>query len=80
MNEDCTPKLEEALPPLLTSQQVAALTNLGERTVWRHSRAGTMPSPVRIGGSIRFRRDEVLQWIGNGCPRIERGKEGRHGS
>lgn len=61
------------LPLLLTTHQVSELTSLGERTVWRYSRSGAMPNPVRIGGAVRFRRDEILDWIEQGCPRRKRG-------
>jgi predicted DNA-binding transcriptional regulator AlpA len=37
-------------------------------TLWRLLSAGKLPTPVRIGGSTRWRRDEVREWIRNGCP------------
>jgi len=61
----------EVAAELLTTSQVAKLINAGERTVWRWSRSGRMPAPVRIGGAVRFRRQEILEWIGNGCPRVD---------
>ncbi|MFH1919893.1 MAG: helix-turn-helix domain-containing protein [Planctomycetota bacterium] len=63
-------KLENALPPLLTSKQAADLIGCGQRTLWRWSRSGIAPPPVKIGASaVRYRRDEYLAWIGAECPR-----------
>jgi predicted DNA-binding transcriptional regulator AlpA len=73
-------KLENALPPLLTTPQAAALANAGERTLWRWSRSGICPEPIKIGpgkqGAVRYRRDELLEWIRSGCPRCD-GEHGR---
>jgi excisionase family DNA binding protein len=63
--------LESTLPPLLTTPQAAKLIGCGERTLWRWSRSGIAPAPVKIGGTIRYRRDELLEWIANGCPPME---------
>jgi predicted DNA-binding transcriptional regulator AlpA len=65
-------KTEGALPPLLTTKQAAALVACGERTLWRWSRSGVAPRPVKIGASaVRYRRDEYLEWIDDGCPRVD---------
>lgn len=59
------------IPELLTTRQAAALCGIGERTLWRWSRSGIAPAPVKIGRSaVRYRRDEYLQWIADGCPRV----------
>lgn len=66
------------VPELLTTKEAAALCNVGERTLWRWSRSGVAPKPVKIGGSaVRYRRDEYLDWIADDCPRCDRRKGGR---
>jgi predicted DNA-binding transcriptional regulator AlpA len=60
-------------PELLTAKQAAQLCSMGERTFWRHAHSGVAPAPVRIGGSARYRRADLLRWIDAGCPRIEGG-------
>jgi predicted DNA-binding transcriptional regulator AlpA len=61
------------LAELLTTAQAAKMCNIGERTLWRWSRSGIAPPPVKINGSaVRYRRDQYLEWIQNGCPRMER--------
>ena len=53
---------------LLTAKQLAALLQVSLRTLWRMRSAGQVPSPLRFGGTVRWRKDEVLQWIAAGCP------------
>jgi predicted DNA-binding transcriptional regulator AlpA len=60
-----------AVPELLTTSEAARLVNVGERTLWRWSRCGIAPPPLRIGGAVRYRRAEYLTWIRAGCPRVD---------
>lgn len=63
----------EIVPELLTTAQAARLCGMGERTLWRHSRSGAAPAPVKIGGAVRYRRSELASWIAAGCPRCDGG-------
>ena len=73
MASNTTP--ETIVPELLTTAEAARLCNVGERTLWRWSRCGIAPRPIKIGagknGAVRFRRDEYLKWIHAGCPRVD---------
>ncbi len=62
----------EIAPELLTTAEAAKLCGMGERSLYRHSRSGAAPSPVKIGGSgtVRYRRAELLEWISAGCPKV----------
>ena len=60
-------------PLLLMVRDVAAMLRLSERTVWRRAAAGELPAPLRIGNSVRWRRDEIIAWVEAGCPRCEIG-------
>lgn len=31
---------------------------------------GLMPRPIKIGNSVRFRRQEIIDWIDAGCPAV----------
>ncbi|MCE5303089.1 MAG: helix-turn-helix domain-containing protein [Planctomycetaceae bacterium] len=62
------------LPELLTAKQASQLCSMGERTFWRHAHSGLAPAPVRIGGSTRYRRADLLRWIAAGCPRTDGGQ------
>jgi excisionase family DNA binding protein len=63
--------LDTIAPELLTTREAAKLLGIGERTLWRHSRSGAAPAPLTIGGAVRYRRSEILDWIAAGCPRID---------
>ncbi len=58
-----TQNTTEALPELATRAQVAAFTQLSLPTLARWAAEGTGPKFVKLGGAIRYRRDDVLSWI-----------------
>ena len=55
-------------PAMLTVRQVAALLSVSVRHVFRLSERSNMPLPRRLGTAVRWSRQEVLDWIANGCP------------
>ena len=57
---------------LVAADEVAAMLDVSTRTVWRLLSTGRLVQPVRIGGSVRWRLDEVRDWIKNGCPLVTR--------
>ncbi len=57
-----------AEPLLVTAAEVAHLLNVSTRTLWRQLSAGQVPQPVRFGGTVRWRIDELKKWIAEGCP------------
>jgi predicted DNA-binding transcriptional regulator AlpA len=75
-----TPEPTVILPELVTTREAAALCGCGERTLWRWSRSGICPRPVKIGdgprAAVRYRRAELLDWIADGCPAVERRADG----
>ena len=66
--------IPEIVPELLTAREAARLCGMGERTFWRHTHNGVAPTPVKIGGSTRYRRSELLAWIAARCPRCDGGQ------
>ena len=57
-----------AEPLLITAGELAALLHVSVRSLWRLRSCGVIPEPVRLGNSVRWRRDEILCWISEGCP------------
>lgn len=53
---------------LITAKQVADLLQISPRSVWRMRSAGSMPTPIRLGAAVRWRRDQIEAWIRDGCP------------
>jgi excisionase family DNA binding protein len=56
-----------ALPTLLDVQQVADLLNCSTRHVYRLADAGRMPAPVRLGALVRWRRQDIEDWVAGSC-------------
>ena len=50
-------------PELLTDRQVAAMYGCTPRSIWKWAAAGVLPRPVKIGGSTRWKRCEILEAI-----------------
>ena len=59
-----------ALSALISTGEAARISGVGERTFWRWSHCGIAPAPIKIGSAVRYRRDELNEWIAAGCPRI----------
>lgn len=57
-------------PLLITVEEFAELMQLSVRTIWRLNSSGQVPKPVRIGGTVRWRLEEVRNWIAEGCPAL----------
>jgi predicted DNA-binding transcriptional regulator AlpA len=55
-------------PLLLDSRELAEHLRWSLRTLRRAQAAGLLPCPVRVGGSVRWRREEILRWVEAGCP------------
>ncbi len=60
------------LRPLIDVREVSGMLGVTPRTIWRLRDLGKMPMPVKIGGSVRWRRMEILSWIEQGCPKLRR--------
>jgi predicted DNA-binding transcriptional regulator AlpA len=50
------------------ARELAEMLDVSLRQVWRLNSAGRLPKPIRLGGSVRWDRDEVLAWFKAGCP------------
>ncbi len=54
--------LSDALPSVLTVEEMARLLRVNRKTIYDAVRARTIPS-ARVGRLLRFNRDAVLQWL-----------------
>jgi excisionase family DNA binding protein len=61
-------------PPaaLLDVRAVGQLLACSTRHVYRLADGGRMPAPVRLGALVRWRRQELLDWLAAGCPAMRR--------
>ena len=55
---------------LLKIREVAKLCNLGRSTIRKHEAMGLFPKHIKINGALRWRRQDVEDWIAAGCPRV----------
>lgn len=53
----------------VTARQFAIMLQVSKRTLWRLRSAGKIPSPMRVGGIVRWKLDDILQWMAAGCPK-----------
>jgi len=59
---------------LIDAAEVASLLGISVRTVWRLKDRGKLPKPVSLGSLVRWRRTEIDEWIGAGCPPVVKWK------
>ena len=55
-------------PGLLRRGAAARFLAISPATLDRHSAAGKLPAPVKIGGCLAWNRRELKAWIDHGCP------------
>jgi predicted DNA-binding transcriptional regulator AlpA len=55
-------------PLLIDGDKYAQLMSVSPRTIRRLADAGHGPKPVRVGRCLRWRLDEVADWLAAGCP------------
>jgi len=57
---------------LVTAKMAAGLLGISRAHFYRMHSAGKIPLPVRLGGCVRWRVDELLAWIEAGMPSRQR--------
>jgi prophage regulatory protein len=57
---------------LIPADKVAELLGISKRTLWRLLSAGNLPEPVRLGSVVRWKKDELDDWISGGCKSLQR--------
>jgi len=53
---------------LLTAKELSKILSTSVRSVWRYRSSGRLPETVKIAGAIRWRQQDIEQWISMGCP------------
>lgn len=51
------------LPPILTVDDFVSFTKMSKPTAARMRAEGTGPKVLRLGRSVRYRREDVLAWL-----------------
>jgi len=55
--------MTEPMEPLLTLDDLAEYLQIPKRTIhaWRYRREG--PTAIRVGGHLRYRQSDVVDWL-----------------
>lgn len=59
--DDSDPQIAD-LPLRLKREELALLWRVSIRTLERREASGIGPQPIRIGGRVLYRREDVLAW------------------
>lgn len=62
---------------LISAPELAKILDISPRSVWRLHSAGKLIAPIRLGGAVRWRLAEVLEWIELGCPAVNTERDER---
>ena len=55
-------------PKLLAVSALAGCLSVSVRQAHRMNRSALIPRPLRIGGCVRWREDEISEWLKAGAP------------
>lgn len=59
-------------PLVVSAKQLGEMLGMSERTIRRLDAGGKLPVPLKIGGSTRWRLDEIRGWLRAGSPSREK--------
>lgn len=68
MDRKTTDGVSGGSPLAISARELAEMLDVSLRQIWRLNASGKLPKPVRIGGSVRWNRQEVVDWFEAGCP------------
>ena len=53
---------------LISAAELGKLLGVNKSTVWSWHSSGRIPLPVHIGGTTRWKAEEIRRWVEAGCP------------
>jgi predicted DNA-binding transcriptional regulator AlpA len=58
---------------LLNAEAVAELLGIHVKSVYQREAFGLIPRAIRLtGGTVRWRKQEIEEWVRNGCPKAKK--------
>ena len=55
-------------PLLLDACAVAEMLGIGRTHLFELNKTGRLPIPIKLGRAVRWRVDELREWVAAGCP------------
>jgi predicted DNA-binding transcriptional regulator AlpA len=77
MSDGNVEKIKTDEPLLVTAREVSQMLRVSLRTLGRMRSAGDVPASIKVGGNVRWRLQDIREWIENGCPSLK--GDGRRG-
>ncbi len=56
----------------LSAAEVAKLLDISLRHLWKLNSTGRLPKPIHFGRAVRWRTDEIREWLAAGAPSRDR--------
>jgi excisionase family DNA binding protein len=56
-------KTKQPHHPLMDVGEVADFFGVSKLTIWRWDKSGEIPKSMKIGGIVRWKRDELEKWL-----------------
>jgi len=66
-NAPTLPPPKSVIEQMIDVRALAAMLSCSTRHVYRMHDAALMPPAVRLGALVRWRRQEIEEWIAGGC-------------
>jgi excisionase family DNA binding protein len=60
--------IESPTKQLLSVADVCEVLDVSRTTLYRLKSSGKLPRCIKLGRSVKYRRDEIEAWIAAGCP------------
>lgn len=63
---------QKPAPALLSVNDVASILQVSPSHIYRLADGGKMPPQIKVGGSVRWVRSEIDNWIQGGCKAVRK--------
>lgn len=67
MDKRVTNKVSSANPIAISARELAQMLGVSLRQIWRLKSADRLPKAIKLGGSVRWNRQEIIDWFEAGC-------------
>lgn len=68
MENQETKQVNQTQPLVISAKQLSEMLGVSVRQVWRLNATGKLPKQIRLGGSVKWKRNEIIDWLGQNCP------------